>query len=559
MTVDIRVGDALAVLKDMPDESVHCVISSPPYWGLRAYKGDHGMIGLEETFDEHLENLVAVFREVRRVLRSDGTLWLNYGDAYCGGGRGNYGNGQKQKTNAGSLVPAIRGWVHSGRKPKDLMMMPARVAMALQDDGWFLRSEIVWHKPNPMPESCTDRPTMAHEKLFLMSKSGDPLYWTHNTLPGVRLKPEPDYFWRNRKTEEETDDEPADWRTRTFMRDGKAVKLWQRVNRWVGHDYFYDTEAVRSPMQPQSVARLNQSTFDTQTGGPKDPKSGNRSHRKVLENLHRRQPAGWATSDSYKGQDARYADRRGQGRTRGLPPRHEKYESSDRVTLDDVARSMGANLRNVWTIPEDEYAQFLQWKAEREGALTDAWKIATHSYREAHFATFPPALVEPCIKAGTSEKGVCAECGAPWERVVDKSYDNPGNRTTNGDRSLEQRHETAGFAQRLEARTETTGWRPTCGCYCDQDGVWGHHDPLPKPATVLDPFGGSGTVGLVADRLQRAAILIEISPDYAEMARRRIEGDAPLFAPTQRKEATPCESSSTSTAPLPTTSTASTS
>ena len=166
MATKIHVGNALNVLKTLPDESVHCCITSPPYWGLRSYGGDSGMIGLEPTFAEHLDNLLAVFREVRRVLRSDGTLWLNYGDAYAAN-RGCQVSDNMHKdvgNTRGSLVP-------SGLKPKDLMMMPARVAMALQADGWWLRSEIVWHKPNPMPESVTDRPTSAHEKIYLLSKS----------------------------------------------------------------------------------------------------------------------------------------------------------------------------------------------------------------------------------------------------------------------------------------------------------------------------------------------------------------------------------------------------
>ena len=173
MSVRILVGDALERLRDLPDNSVHCVVTSPPYWGLRAYEGGDNMIGMEETFDEHLENLLAVFREVRRVLRTDGTLWLNYGDAYAGSW-GNYHptgtGGQRPKHTERYDRPAYRDrrlrppasqpspvW-----KPKDLMMMPARVAMALQADGWWLRSEIVWSKANPMPESVRDRPTNSH-------------------------------------------------------------------------------------------------------------------------------------------------------------------------------------------------------------------------------------------------------------------------------------------------------------------------------------------------------------------------------------------------------------
>ncbi len=147
MTVRIMVGNALSQLALLPDDSVHCVVTSPPYWGLRSYKGDAGMIGLEPTFADHLDNLVAVFREVRRVLRSDGSLWLNYGDAYGRGeGRGTSGGPGKQQSNVGSITRPEPKHIPGGLKPKDLLMMPARVAMALQADGWWLRSEIIWHK-----------------------------------------------------------------------------------------------------------------------------------------------------------------------------------------------------------------------------------------------------------------------------------------------------------------------------------------------------------------------------------------------------------------------------
>lgn len=382
MTIRILVGDARDRLRDLPDESVHCVVTSPPYWGLRAYQGDPGMIGLEPTFDEHLTNIVAVFREVRRVLRADGTLWLNYGDAYANDGKWGGSTGGKHAKGLHGQTGIGREKVTTGLKPKDLMMMPARVAMALQADGWWLRSEIVWHKPNPMPESVTDRPTAAHEKVFLLSK-----------------------------------------RAR----------------------YWYDAEAVRQPLANGSAERY---AYDMQEPA-----------------IQNRQP----------------------GRERERESRPTEAPS-------------GANLRNVWT-------------------------IATSPYSEAHFATFPPALVEPCIKAGTSERGVCAACGAPWEQVgnrevvggapvrVSPRHDGGDMLDHGTDRSV--RHRAGG-----RVMFETTGWRPTCNCDAGE----------PVPATVLDPFGGAGTVGLVADRLQRDAVLVEISPEYADMARARIHGDAPLFA-----------------------------
>lgn len=175
--IKILQGDCLERLRELPDESIQCCVTSPPYWGLRDY-GVEDQLGLEKTPEEYVAKMVEVFREVRRVLRDDGTLWLNLGDSYAGGG--NYrgvnpdtlsekqgsnraSHGLNQKCGIVDLPP--------GLKPKDLVGIPWRVAFALQADGWYLRSDIIWHKPNPMPESVTDRPTKSHEYIFLMSKS----------------------------------------------------------------------------------------------------------------------------------------------------------------------------------------------------------------------------------------------------------------------------------------------------------------------------------------------------------------------------------------------------
>ena len=392
MSVRILGADVFERLAQLPDESVHCVVTSPPYWSLRAYGGGEKMIGLEETFEEHMDVLVRVFREVRRVLRSDGTCWLNYGDAYANAApRGHFGDQGDLSVGAhGERVPK-RSWP-SGLKSKDLVMMPARLALALQSDGWWLRSEIVWSKPNPMPESVTDRPTSAHEKVFLLTKSAK---------------------------------------------------------------YFYDAEAVRKPVQVLETRGFRPGVYG---GAP---------------------PGNPRKTDKQRGHSRRHA---------GFNGRWDEMSKAEQ-------EAMGANLRNVWT-------------------------ISTFGYPEAHFATFPPALVEPCIKAGTSEEGCCAVCGSPFERLAERRYRNHGNRTTNGPRSVERRDETAGFNRRLEAVHSSLGWQPNCVCDAGD----------PVPAVVLDPFAGAGTVGLVAARLGRNAILIELNLEYAEMARRRIHEDAPLFA-----------------------------
>ena len=173
MEVRILQGDVLSRLGDLPDESVDCVVTSPPYYGLRDY-GMEGQIGLEETPEEYVKKMVEVFKEVRRVLRSDGTLWLNLGDSYAGSGKGAWNNKIDQKE---SYIPdpdspqCLMNKVPKGLKRKDLIGIPWRVALALQADGWYLRQDIIWSKPNAMPESVTDRCTKSHEYIFLLSKS----------------------------------------------------------------------------------------------------------------------------------------------------------------------------------------------------------------------------------------------------------------------------------------------------------------------------------------------------------------------------------------------------
>ncbi len=365
MTIRSLIGDCREVLPTLADRSVHCVVTSPPYFGLRDYgtakweggdaECDHAksqlrkgfisnsqehrdigwipysdicgkcgairidsQIGLEPTPQAYVDQLVAVFREVRRVLRDDGTLWLNLGDSYSTHPPtttkaehqqqiGATGGDEARRTALGRTRIEKLG----GLPEKNLLGIPWRVAFALQADGWYLRQDIIWSKPNPMPESVTDRCTKAHEYMFLLSKNAR---------------------------------------------------------------YFYDAEAI---------AEL------------------------TSENSH---PTG---KDGYCG-----------------PVENGKIVNGDR---NDTGKTIGrnGNKRNKRSV----------------------WEIATQPYSEAHFATFPPALIEPCILAG-----------------------------------------------------------------------------CPKGGSVLDPFGGAGTTGMVADRLERNAVMVELNPAYAQMAEYRIRDDAGMFA-----------------------------
>ena len=236
MTVTILNADVLDGLRSLPDDHFGVVVTSPPYWGLRDY-GVDGQIGLEATPDAYVARLVEVFREVRRVLRDDGTLWLNLGDSYASNAKGSGGATAKQATNAGAFY-APRKFNH-GVKEKDLIGIPWRVAFALQADGWYLRQDIIWHKPNPMPESVRDRCTKAHEYIFMLSKS-------------------------------------------------------QR--------YYFDAEAIKEPVAESSVSRLSQPTLAQQAGSARVPGKTNGNMKAVGGSETRNRRSVWTvTTKPFKG------------------------------------------------------------------------------------------------------------------------------------------------------------------------------------------------------------------------------------------------------------------
>ena len=510
MGYEVLIGNCLETMEQIDDESIDTCVTSPPYWGLRDYQtatwegGDENcdhkppeekgewissvaeyksashasrynkttchkcgakridsQIGMEETPEEYIQKLVDVFSVVRRKLKPTGTLWLNLGDTYFGGGGGNYGSGLSTSSNHNQHLTNVRNRASiEGLKPKDLVGIPWRVALALQADGWWLRQDIIWSKPSCMPEAVKDRCTKSHEYIFLLTKN---------------------------------------------------------------KQYFYDHEAIKEPIKEASFGRMQRS----------------------IGSEHKR--------------------------TEGAPGQTPHSINKERPTDRNRVINPKRNKRSVWT-------------------------VAPKPYSGAHFAVYPPELIEPCILAGTSAHGCCADCGSPWRRVTER-------RGTDQDDELEQKTEGLSNPKRGGQRVTstgavpsyagssslTTGWEPTCECHgtfverevtipatmskadlvgsswgasldgqyhgeakkdFDSVGVQNASDvkrriienaskdrikkmmvyesdlsldehPI-KRGVVLDPFGGSGTTAGVAIKNNRDAILCELNEEYAALMDDRI-------------------------------------
>ena len=428
MQIKILQGDCIELLKKLEDQSINTCITSPPYWGLRNYNDEEKQLGMEDTPEEFVENLVKVFREVKRVLRDDGTVWLNLGDSYNTTQAGNKtwgdGVGANKHYKDGS-IPKKRNTV-KGLKKKDLVGIPWRVALALQSDGWYLRQDIIWHKPNPMPESVKDRCTKAHEYIFLLSKNPK---------------------------------------------------------------YYFDNESIKEDLTGSSKKRLTQKNILNQKGSNRVPNKTNGKMKAVVSKKH----------GKYKTQDNEAKHRQGIHANRGnnlievrtnLPEqkRFVKFLRS-KTKPKTLAENTNIPLTKIehWFRSDEAgfaYPSIEDWKQVREyvddwskeyesinHGLTyyelkldevvvsnkrnkrSVWTITTKPFKGAHFATFPMDLIEPCVLAG------CPEAG-----------------------------------------------------------------------TVLDPFAGSGTTGIVAANHSRNSVLLELNKEYIEIAEKRINDAVGMFA-----------------------------
>jgi DNA modification methylase len=587
----VLIGDNRVVLDTLPERSVHCVVTSPPYWGLRDYGtatwegGDEGcdhvgakkktrydyaldsspiqqgsrtgtdarvgmwkdacpscgarridaQLGLEATPEAYVANMVDVFRKVRRVLRDDGTLWLNLGDSYAANGVSGLAIKGETSTLVGTANHAHTAQpksVPSGLKPKDLVGIPWMVARALQAPYYTGRikseGERIWLAAMIDAEGCLYihrrqaglsngqgyvRKADTHGAGLEVSNTSEAIVQRCLDITGrgsisrqEKDRRQPLYRWNLRTNEcrdvvREVYPHLVAKRQQARILIGcpssgekaeAAFLAMQALHHGSGSTVdFAEPESMYEPgwyLRSDVVWSKPNPMPESVTDRP------TKSHEYVF--LLSKSPRYFFDQEAVREPHATWVMRNGEmvhttggGRLDGRGTQH--LNTSGPMTVAG-AHPAGRNIRSVWTIP------------------TTPWK-------GAHFAVFPPALVEPCVKAGTSERGVCPECGAPWERVVEREGAVKNLDYGRESRSAMQRGGIASTTLNgVPATTTTTGWRPSCA-----------HDAEAVPATVLDPFAGSGTVGVVANKLSRRAVLIDLNPEYLEQIERRNQ-QAPL-------------------------------
>ena len=545
MSVRILTGDSRTILPTLPEQSVQCCVTSPPYFGLRDY-GVDGQIGLESTVEAYVAEMVGVFREVRRVLRDDGVLWLNLGDSYNAARDGWHPGGGKQATLARHQGISRSGANVAGLKPKDMIGIPWRVAFALQADGWYLRSDCIWHKPNPMPESVRDRPTKAHEYVFLLTKSeryfwdaeavkeraSDKTHWTY---------PQPDKAARAGQTTNGTGDSTL----RAYSNGTRNLRtVWTIATKpfsgtklladYVGPDGKPYIASPDCPLHWQLAGSRIQSTAE----GDAPPTAG-----------PSRNPGTGAGLDA--------------GCASALSATPNRDSSRDRRATTDCLTPQNAQTRTPENTPdyrtsnghhEPISGEGISSRTSRTSArdsgpldMSDSLDLscvetATHHSTQSHKMDPGFATTEPCTASAQNPAHTGGTLGLPGFDAAFPRMSESNNEPSGSDGLLPSG--TAGRSSRKPFAPESLASSEPSKCNCTIAHV-DHFATFPPDLaerciksgsrsgdTVLDPFGGAGTTGLVADRLGRDAVLIELNPQYAAMTRNRVIGDAPLLAQT---------------------------
>lgn len=490
MKHEILVGDVLAGLRAMPDASVQCVVTSPPYWGLRDY-GVEGQIGLEPTPEEYVEKMVDVFHEVRRVLRDDGALWLNLGDSFADknlvGIPWRVAFALQQPYYVGKIrSEKDRIWLAAMVEAEGCLFIHKRKVGQNNGQGYKRKSDTygagleVASTDRAIVERCKDITGMGsicHQSPSQNGRRKQTIYrWNlrSNACRDIILELYPYFVAKKQEARlllfcppSGSDAEKAHESLKALHQGGPATIDFPEPSKELAAlwepGWYLRSDVIWSKCNP-----MPESVTDRPT----------KSHEYVF--LLAKQARYYYDADAIREPTTNE-------RVRG-PALHPSKDTNGNAGL--CRRPIGG------------------WRNRRT-----VWEITTQPTPEAHFATFPQALVEPCIKAGTSEHGACPECGAPWRRVTEiikleekERKEPPSSTVRHGPR--------VGYSNSVpKSEHLTTGWQPTCTC---------SPDAAPVPCTVLDPFGGSGTVAKVARDLGRSSVLIELNPEYVAIMKKKL-------------------------------------
>lgn len=533
-------GDALEVLQTLPTEYVNCIVTSPPYWGLRDYSVE-GQLGLEKTFEEYIDKLCTIFDETKRVLRKDGTLWVNLGDSYIGGGGGNYGNGistacgkDKHLTNVANKPAFLKA---NNLQAKSLCLIPFRFAIEMVNRGWICRNVIIWHKPNCMPSSAKDRFTVDFEYLFFFVKSKEKSTDIKEWLPN-RLKPEEaswlaamidtegtigtryskytknrrgsiaPYITVNNSCKALVDKCYQLTKLGTIRKDTAKTNfdMWRwevthnRAISIIGEVYPY---LIQKKEQAKVAIALQKTNF--RRGSPKG--SNNGSVRLTKEE--------WQIKESYWRMMKQLNQK--EIKSSELPePNLNRYSGCEkywfeqqfepRTTLDDLTRRTNKywsdDIADGGTGKQNKGRDRREFYGEQGRNKRTVWTIPTKPYPEAHFAVYPAELIRTCIKAGCP-RYICKKCGKAREKVFEVINRTPKKEDCSTKQYAKSTHGNEG--ERIDK-----GYTD-CGCNAGF-----------RPGVVLDPFAGSGTTLEEAIRQGKNYIGIELKDDYIKLIEKRL-------------------------------------